>query len=209
MMPSEETANLLLLITRGPSYDGHCPFSGFTGSIVPATGPRKKRLLSGPLRKVLSVLSGASDLWRLRRLLRPAETRSLHPHPMQNDAELARQGHLGSLRSTPLGDIHPPAFQRRETRDARQYGVGRFIKRGDAPSRRRRRRRRPSRPSLPDWYFLGVNPNKAPTALDFRIRAGSSIRRLERDRHEWSDARRAHQPTANLVPPHERQHCLM
>ncbi len=37
------------LTTRSPSRDSYGPISGFTDSIVPATGPLTKRALSGPL----------------------------------------------------------------------------------------------------------------------------------------------------------------
>ena len=92
---------------------------------------------------------------------------------MQDYADLARQGDLGPFHPTPFGDIHSPALQRRETRDARQEDIGRFIERGahhlvaDAVMP-------PVTSVSPDWYFFGVNPNKAPTALDFPIRVGSS-----------------------------------
>jgi hypothetical protein len=43
------------LTTRSPSRDGHCPISGFTDSVVPATGPLTKWALSGPLQNRVSL----------------------------------------------------------------------------------------------------------------------------------------------------------
>jgi hypothetical protein len=62
-------------------------------------------------------------------LLRPAEIRAIDPHPMQDYANLARQGDLCSFCPTPLRDIHSPAFERGEARDTRQQDIGCLVER--------------------------------------------------------------------------------
>ena len=126
------------LTTRSPSRDGHGPISGFTDSIVPATGLRTKRALSGPLRNPCFRSGLGVDVLRRLSFFRPAEARSVDPHPMKDHADLARQGDLGPFRPTPFRDVHSPALQRRETRDARQIGHWPLRRARCAPSRRRR-----------------------------------------------------------------------
>src|SRR5665811_1876358 len=77
------------------------------------SGPGQARF---GIRLVLG-LDKPRSVWRL---LRPAEIRAIDPHPMQDYANLTRQGDLGSFCSTPLGDIHAPAFECGEARDTRQ-----------------------------------------------------------------------------------------
>src|SRR6266481_2678652 len=48
---------------------------------------------------------------------------------MQDHSDLARQGDLRPFRTSPLGDIYPPAFELREPRYARQQNIGGFIER--------------------------------------------------------------------------------
>ena len=50
---------------------------------------------------------------------------------MQNDRDFARQGNLRPFRTSPLGDVHSPAFEFREPGYARQQNIGGFIKRGE------------------------------------------------------------------------------
>ena len=58
----------------------------------------------------------------------------------------------------------------------------------------------------PDWYFLGVRPKCAPTALERANRSGASTRRGEGHGDQRPHARHRHQPPADLVSPHDRQH---
>ena len=49
---------------------------------------------------------------------------------MQDHRDFARQGNLRPFRTSPLGDVHSPAFEFREPGYARQQNIGGFIKRG-------------------------------------------------------------------------------
>src|SRR5262249_4950030 len=56
----------------------------------------------------LSPLSGG----KLERAPSVDKSRSIDPHAMQDDAQLARKCHLGLGHACALGQFHPPAFQR-------------------------------------------------------------------------------------------------
>ena len=45
------------------------------------------------------------------RRLAKAELGSVAPHPLENDGELARDGHAGPRHATMLGDLHAPGAQ--------------------------------------------------------------------------------------------------
>src|SRR5664280_3138015 len=98
-------------------FVGHCPFSGFTDSIVPATGLWTER---APLAhsEINSPRSSAGESPGAACLFCPAEARAIDPHAVQDHADLARQGNFRPLRPAPFGDVHSPPLQRREARHA-------------------------------------------------------------------------------------------
>ena len=73
------------------------------GEVWPAVVPFDRAGVSGS--------SGGRD--GRRRLLAKAELGPVAPHPVQNDGELARDGHAGPCHATMLGDLHPPGAQAR------------------------------------------------------------------------------------------------
>src|SRR5215217_8184230 len=99
------------------------------------------------------------------RLPAPPEGGAVDPHPVQDDGELACQCHLGALHPAPLGDFQSPALERRKSHRPRQQDVRTSysaVRTMASPTRLTA----PVMSVSPDWYFLGVSPKCAPTALD-------------------------------------------
>ena len=65
-----------------------------------------------------------------RNRIAPPELGRVHPHAMQDDAELTRKGDFGALHATPLCDAERPAFQARKANRTCQHDMGRFKERG-------------------------------------------------------------------------------
>ena len=92
-----------------------------------------------------------------------------------NNAELARERHLGLGHARTLGQFHRPTLEScRALERSGQNRVGGLIER-----RAHRGVADLADPAavirLPDWYFLGVRPKCGPTCLDDLNLAGSSI----------------------------------
>ncbi|MEA2771104.1 MAG: hypothetical protein QOD93_4066, partial [Acetobacteraceae bacterium] len=139
------------------------------------SGPGQARF---GIRLVLG-LDKPRSVWRL---LRPAEIRAIDPHPMQDYANLARQGDLGSFCSTPPSDIHAPAFECGEARDTRQQDIGCLVERrahhfvADAGDATRHI-------SLPRLIFLRRQSEQCPDCLGLSNPRWIIDPRLERDRY--------------------------
>src|SRR6267154_1080369 len=80
----------------------------------PSPSSRQGRLFP-PFGRISVFYSLGSNL-----LLRPVELRSVDPHAMQNDRELARDRNLGLAEPVALGEPPPPCLHGAPLWDARQ-----------------------------------------------------------------------------------------
>src|SRR3954452_22359496 len=91
-----------------PEQGVRMTYDGLTGSHVPATGPRTSRArLALP-----ETLSGRPRAGR--HLLAPTELRTVQPHPVQDEGQLACESHPCPLDAAALGHLHGPALERRK-----------------------------------------------------------------------------------------------
>src|SRR5262249_54513823 len=104
----------------------------------------------------------------------PAKLRAINPDAVHDHGQPACQGNASLLHAPAPGDLHRPGIEQGPCCRAEQHALGPFVSivRTIASPHRDIA---PLRSISPDWYLADVNPNTAPTDLDLRKRAGTSI----------------------------------
>src|SRR5262245_46645262 len=127
---------------------------------------------------------------------------------MQDHSDFARQGDLRSFCTSPLGDIHRPAFELREPRYARQQNIGGFIQR-----RAHHLVAGPRDPAgdvlFSRLIFLWREAEQRPCGLRLRDAIGIIHRRFVGYCNQWADARHRHQSPTDRVVTNDREHSLV